>query len=328
MASGGTSDRMEQHYSAIVKSISDARLIPFLGAGVNRCGRPHPFTWDLEKRKFLPDGRELAEYLQSSFGAPRELSGDLARVAQYVSVMNGDGPLYEELHKLFDADYPPTKVHRFLAKLPRDLREMGYTKHYQIIITTNYDELLERAFIDANEEYDLVSYIASGEDRGRILHTPANGSPRVVETPNDYSGLPLGQRTIILKIHGAVDRTNRDQDSYVITEDDYIEYLKHTELAKLIPATMAMRLLRSQFLFLGYGLKDWNLRVILDRISENQRRTYNSWAVMLNPDQVDERFWVRRRVEIINMRLEEYFSELERKIETLRHRTAFQAAQG
>jgi hypothetical protein len=312
-----TPNHLQPHYHAVMKAIIEGRLIPFLGAGVNRCGRPAGYTWKLRHADFLPDGRELSEHLHQSFGAPAHMPEDLTRISQYVSIMNGEGPLYEELHKVFDKDYAPTAVHRLLASLPGRLGEKGYRRRYQIIVTTNYDDVLERAFTEVGEQYDVVSYIASGEERGRVLHTPANGSPRVVDKPNEYKELALDQRTTILKIHGAVDRINPEQDSYVITEDDYIEYLKRTELPTLIPVTLATRLLRSQFLFLGYGLRDWNLRVILDRISENRRRSYGSWAIQLDPDPLDQRFWMRRDVEIIDMRLERYFAELDQYLSTL-----------
>jgi hypothetical protein len=40
-------------------------------------------------------------------------------VSEYIDVMLGIGPLYQELHDVFDDDYAPTPVHRLLAKLPR-----------------------------------------------------------------------------------------------------------------------------------------------------------------------------------------------------------------
>ena len=42
----------------------------------------------------------------------------------------------------------------------------------QVILTTNYDDLLERALEEAGEPYDLITYIASGpaEYRGRFMH--------------------------------------------------------------------------------------------------------------------------------------------------------------
>ena len=40
---------------------------------------------------------------------------------------------------------------------------------------------------------------------------------------------------MILKIHGAVDRVDAERDSYVITEDHYIDYLTRTDISNLMP---------------------------------------------------------------------------------------------
>jgi len=72
--------------------------------------------------------------------------------------------------------------------------------------------------------------------------------------------------TVILKIHGAVDRADDERDSFVITQDHYTAYLTRTDIASLIPVPLAAKLKKSHLLFLDYGLRDWNLRVILHRI--------------------------------------------------------------
>ena len=41
---------------------------------------------------------------------------DLARVSQYVATMKGSGPLYDELHRRFEAAVEPRPLHRFLAR--------------------------------------------------------------------------------------------------------------------------------------------------------------------------------------------------------------------
>jgi hypothetical protein len=115
---------------------------------------------------------------------------------------------------------------------------------------------------------------------------------------------------VLLKIHGAVDRANADLDSYVITEDHYIDYLTHTDISTLIPVTLAVKLKRSHFLFLGYGLRDWNLRVILHRIWGEQKLSYKSWAIQLNPHPIEQEFWRRRDVDILKVRLEDYVEAL------------------
>lgn len=308
---------LEAHYTTVLKAVLDARLVPFLGAGVNRCGRPPTTPWTPDQRQYLPDASELSKYLSESYGNLSNDPADLARVSQYISVMNGDGPLYEELHRIFDVDYPPTGLHRFLATLPNRLSAKGYGRRHQLIVSTNYDDLLERAFRDAGEVFDLIVYMCEGEHRGRFMHFPPNEAPRVIVVPNEYRDISLDRRSVILKIHGAVDRSNADGDSYVITEDHYIDYLTRTDLSGLVPATLAAKLRRSNFLFLGYGLRDWNLRVILHRIADAQRKSYRSWAILLNPDELDRRFWDRRDVELMNIKVENYIDELDSRIEAL-----------
>lgn len=303
---------LDKHFRMIVKALCDGRVVPLLGAGVNLCGRPPGAKF--EHGKYLPSGAELAEYLARTFGYPPEDVLDLVRVSQYVSIDPGSGPLYTELHTLLDADYPPTPLHEFLAALPSVLRGKGYPSRHQLIVTTNYDDVLERAFQAAGEPFDLVSYVAEGEERGKFLHRSAEGVAQLIERPNEYGGLSLEQRTVILKIHGAIDRTDPEHDSYVITEDHYIDYLTRTDISNLVPATLAAKLRRSHFLFLGYSLRDWNLRVILHRIWGEQKLSWKSWAVQLNPDALDREFWRKRDVEILDVPLEDYVAALRKQL--------------
>jgi hypothetical protein len=290
------------------------RVVPLLGAGVNLCGRPPKTTW--EAGRYLPSGYELATYLAKTFDYPSDEIIDLMRVSQFASIRDGSGPLYENLRTLFDADYPPTTLHQFLATFPSVVRQKGYDPKYQLIITTNYDDVLERAFQAAGEPFDLVSYIADGAQRGKFLHREPGGEPRLIEIPNQERELSVDRRTVILKIHGEIDRLDAERDSFVITEDHYIDFLTRTESSNL-PVNLAVTLRRSQFLFLGYGLRDWNLRVILHRIKGEQKLTYKHWAIQLNPDDLDCEFWKERDVDILDVRLEDYVAELTERIQAL-----------
>ena len=152
---------LDAHYTMVLRSLVEGRVVPLLGAGVNRCGRPDGAAWD--PGRYAPDGAELSRYLARYAAYPDPDAADLVRVSQYFSVMLGAGPLYDELRDVFNVDYPPTPIHRFLAGLPGEERRHGLPPQHQLIITTNYDDALERAFDEAGEPYDLVSYIAVGE---------------------------------------------------------------------------------------------------------------------------------------------------------------------
>src|SRR5262249_35417886 len=130
--------------------------------------------------------------------------------------------------------------------------------------------------------------------------------------------IDLAKRSVVYKMHGTVDRDDAERDQYVITEDDYIEFLARMTRGRAIPAGLAEPFLRSQFLFLGYGLRDWNLRVVLNRIEKDLRRAKNvsrekrSWAIDANPSPLEMRFWEERGVNIYRLTLDEFVVALER----------------
>ena len=232
---------------------------------------------------------------------PEDAEADLLRVSQYVDAVLGEQALYEYLRSAFDADYPPNALHRLLVDVAVRLRERG--RPGLLILTTNYDDALERAFEEAGESYQVLWYDAK-RGSGHFMHR-ANGKVAPIRKPNETL---TGDRALILKLHGAVDRTDPKVDSYVITEDDYIDYEER------IPVNVRARMADSHFLFLGYSLRDWNLRVILSRIWEGRRLASQSWAVQRENgriSEIEQKLWRSRGdVDLLYVGLDEYVAKL------------------
>ncbi|MGH3961860.1 MAG: SIR2 family NAD-dependent protein deacylase [Pseudonocardiaceae bacterium] len=308
------SDELGPVYDRIVRRLLRGKVVPVLGAGVNLWKRPPPF---FARGKYLPSGQELADELVRYLGDMKIDGRDLARVSQYVVALEGQGPLENELHDVFGAAYPPTHLHSFLAQLSRRTREASEARgarECMLIVTTNYDDSLERAFTDEGEPYELVTYIARGKYRGWFRHVTADG--HVIDVPNEYADPRLDQRTVIAKIHGSVDRTH-GADSFVITEDHYIDYIarSHGDVARLFPVKLAAKLRNSHFLFLGYSLRDWNLRVMLHRLWEEQEdRDFKSWAIQKDPDRIDQAAWKKRGVDILSVTVEDFVAAVEPRL--------------
>jgi hypothetical protein len=277
----------EDHFEQVLLALFGGRLVAVLGAEVAELAARLAQRFD---------------YFDNGFSLPR--------VAQYVAVMKGSGPLYDELHALLDADAVPTPIHRFFASLPPVLRERGVP--HQLLVTTSYDLALEAAFLEAGEEFDVVSYVAAGPNRGKFCHISPNGTGRLIDLPNTYATeLSLEKRTVILKLHGQVDRgPEREWESFVVTEDDYIDYLSRSDVAGAVPVALAAKLRRSHFLFLGYTMADWNLRVILNRLWSDQPLSYRSWAVQPKAQPIEREFWKRRDVDVHDLPLERYVETL------------------
>jgi DNA-binding SARP family transcriptional activator len=278
----------EDHFEEVLLALFSGRLVAVLGTEV----------------------ADLASRLAQRFDYGDNGVSSLPRVAQYVAVMKGSGPLYDELHALLDADAVPTAIHRFFASLPPLLRERGVP--HQLLVTTSYDLALEAAFLEAGEEFDVVSYVASGPNRGKFCHITPNGTGRLIDLPNTYATeLSLEERTVILKLHGQVDRgPEREWESFVVTEDDYIDYLTHSDVAGAVPVALAAKLRRSHFLFLGYTMGDWNLRVILNRLWSDRPLSYRSWAVQPKAQALEREFWRRRDVDVHDLPLDRYVETL------------------
>jgi hypothetical protein len=305
------------HYDEVVAALERGRLVVALGANVNLSGRPdRAVSGGNGEAHFVPAAPEVVAHLAKLFDCPPEHARELAHVAQYVALLRGLGPLYDELHALFDRDFPPGPVQRGLAETARALRERGLPG--LLIVTTNFDHTLERAFAELGEEFDVVAYIAAGRNRGKFLHATPDGRAQIVEIPNTYADVTPERRTVILKIHGQVDRDpNREWDSFVVSEDDYIGYLAQTDLANVVPVSLAAKLRRSHFLFLGYALEEWSLRVFLQRVWGDDQVAYRSWAVHPSPGRLGAELWRRRGIQVFDEPLDEYVTELASRVGVL-----------
>lgn len=308
-----------EHFRSVIEALLDGQLVPFLGMDINLFGRKSAADW--QPGPTLPSSAELAAYLAKFFGYPLSDAPDLACVAQYAMIRSrGIGPLYDALSGIFnDERHEPTDLHQFLARAAANnqsyLRTTDSLRRRFLIVTTNYDNLLERAFKNLVPNYHVISYVARGQDPGKFLHSRyadsrLDGSPVLITSANDYKGLS-DEYPAILKLPGTVESI---EQRFAITEDHYSDYLTHRELSGLLPSVLTGKLKRSSHLFLGYSLRDWNMRALLYRIWEEQKPTYESWAVLPVPQAVDEKFWQACDVEIIREDLKDYVADLSARL--------------
>jgi hypothetical protein len=288
---------LEPPFGLIRDGLKKGRVIPFIGSGASLVGRPPGKEWNCPECNFLPKASELADYLDRRSGFPSIETPELSRVAQYFDGVAGRGGLDDELHDVFAKGYQPSPLHYYLADFD-----------HLLIVTTNYDDLLEKAFREKGREFYVVVY-KTGQPTF-LVWKDNNSEPK--EALANELDLPVGQIPIIYKMHGTADPSDPDRDSYVITEDDYVEFLARMASMTAIPAVFARPFQRSHFLFLGYGLKDWNLRVILYKIWKDwARRRYASWAIQHQAQPLERVFWSRRDLTIYEMSIDDLLKKLQ-----------------
>jgi hypothetical protein len=250
---------------------------------------------------FLPNASELTSHLAIETSFPPGETAELSKVAQYFNVVGGRDALDQELHAIFNALYDPSPLHTFLAAAPAPL----------LIVTTNYDDMVEQALRAAGRPFDLIVHTTDVKLGYRLLWWQ-HGESEPHEVNQKEIDIDLDKVTVLYKMHGAVDRQLATRDQYVITEDDYIEFLSRMTKNKAIPNIFAEPFQTRHFLFLGYGLRDWNLRVVLNRVEKDIGRTkgIKSWAIQRDPSPLERRFWQDRGVEVFDLSLDEFVAKL------------------
>jgi hypothetical protein len=253
----------------IVRAFKKRTVVPFLGAGVPLSERHGDWKYAPNLSEFLPSGRELADYIAKRSDLPAwklQDTANLARVASYYTITNPESPISEILHDIF-AKGSPNKVHNFLAEP---------TLHPMVIVTTNYDTLMEKALCQAGVHFDTVIHCTNIAQQGKVL-VRKHGDPDKPEIYVDPKKVDVdpSQRTVLYKMHGSIDSQSTpapplsSQDNFLITEEDYVKFLSRlSSAAPVIPFKLLDHFRKTSFLFLGYSLEDWNVRVILDTLND------------------------------------------------------------
>lgn len=141
------------------------------------------------------------------------------------------------------------------------------------IITTNYDKLLESSTNVNVNSYNVVS--------------------------NDQELLTSSNDHYILKMHGDIENINQ----IVLKEDDYLNYSSDRILTETYIKSL---LVDHTFLFIGYSLNDYNLKLIMSWIEflstkENVKDVRHK-NFIFNANQVEdyeEKYWINKNLKII-----------------------------
>ncbi len=286
-----------KHYQTVMNALTKGKLVPFLGLDVNLFGRQPIPNWQPGGRT-LPSYEELVNYLVSVSNHPSAYIPALADVSQYALLLysrdenRGIGTFYTDLSNIFSGG-PPTSLHEFWAKLAAQNDKLTAASNNKddvtrrfLIVSSTYDNLLEKAFKQTLDRFHVVSYIAHGDYQGKFRHIAyakagpgaeaMPQAPAIVEVGNTYGAL-YDNAPVILKMPGTVG--DGAGLRFAITEDQYLDFFSRRELASILPSQLLTKLRNSNHLFLGYNVREWSLRALLYRIWEDQKAPLASWSV-------------------------------------------------
>jgi hypothetical protein len=278
---------------------------------------------------FLPEESEeqlieilksLAERTSVAATAPPLLS-----VASYFNHSMRRNKLWEKLHQRFRLVNRKTDTHKLIALSARRYFDRDPDTHY-LIVTTNYDHLME----DALEEEGVATSIVTVDNKDRLTHVRFssrvqsylgldNGAFDRLErenskvAPGEFILTTRKPLAIVYKMHGSLDRGERERDSVIISDQDYVSYLEQNGLAlNIIPAQIKKLMGFIPLLFLGYSFSDWNVRSFYAQIlrKRNNKEDDQDYAVLKSLDPYEQTFFAEKGVAILMTSLDRFAARI------------------
>lgn len=195
----------ETYIKFLAEELEKEKLIIFVGAGVS-------------KNSGLPDWNKLIREYARELGNEKEYfdSDEMLEIPQEYFDKFGSPKYYEILDKIFSKSYEPNSIHEILGKM-----------NFNYIITTNYDNLIEKK---------INAYVVSRD--------------------ND---LPYyNKNTMIIKMHGDIKNRN-----IVLKKTDYEDY---ENKFPIISTYLKGLFVTNTILFIGYSFNDKSVQQIMEWI--------------------------------------------------------------
>jgi hypothetical protein len=207
-------DLISKHIRHIINANNDNSLAIFVGAGISMSSNTNTFK--------LPSWNDLIHEMKVELDEENE--NDYLKLAQLYYLAFGEFSYYKKIKNFFPEFIKPSIVHKLIFEL-----------NPHIIITTNWDTILERTIEENAFIYDTIC------------------------SDNDLVKSSIQNK--LIKMHGDFKNHN-----IVFKEDDYINYQYNFPLIENFVKSI---LSTHTVLFLGYSYNDINLKQILKWIKNH-----------------------------------------------------------
>lgn len=223
-------------------------------------------------------------------------------------------------------------VYQFLSRLPARMRLNNKASDenggfpYQLIITTNYDDMLEQALEEMGESYDVVYYdthlekfifeshikVNEGYEITKVFNKAEYKLPLVL--PDDLDP-PQQRRIVILKLFGTW------EGNFVVHERHFMRYwaVVLSRLDTVLPHTIRKFLRFKQILFLGCNHNDVDLELFWEAFLRDVKEHGVWWLIYQSApgNYINKRWELRPNIAKINCSLEYFIKNLDARIEKL-----------
>ena len=287
----------ERHWNSLIASLRHGQCVLVLGPEIPVQVAPGAHGIDSESGSF---GQAFARVLAAELEDDnrRVTSTSLAAVAQQYEDSEGFGAnaLRAAAERFYGSEaFAPSDVHTTLAALP-----------FTMIVSTCQDPLLERALLLADKTPIIKRYHFRG-DRRENPEFVIPGSP---------------QAPVVFHLFGDA----REPPSLVLSENDILDFLISVVSERPpLPNSLlrALKRVGQSFLFVGFGITHWDLRVLLKVLIRALELTRGGSAfaaeplrALLQPDREETILFYQRgtRVEVEDADVGSFLAELARRL--------------
>ncbi|MBN9661116.1 MAG: SIR2 family protein [Acidobacteria bacterium] len=289
------------------------------------------------EKPYPPSARELANALAANVSYHGTWPYSLLPVSSYHEFVRGRDPHRKDLESLFAGKTQPLPSQDLIARAAR--HHLRHTKRDYLVITTNYDQLIELAFDAAKVPYmvltvgrkqhhvtvrasaSLQAWLGlSDEDFQDFLEGLKGKQPALFTLPAVAARKPVA---VLYKMHGCLfPPAGTTDDSIILSDEDYIAFLKRQGESGdgVIPAAVT-RLMQNEgqantgFLFLGYSFSDWNVRAMYRTIIDQRALTKDvrDYAVVSWVNDFESQYLSQPTINVCVADLVKFSSEIKRR---------------
>lgn len=274
----------------LVKAYSEKRCAIFVGAGASQAaGYPgwHAFLGTLIDRCI--DENRLSEEDAESY---RKLVGEAGKQLSLASALKDKlGDVWDQIisEMFYDDPQEPAELHTLLPKL----------KKLSMVITTNYDTLLEDTYTKALDRRPSVLTFSDGGEMRRLM---------------------LQRKFFILKAHGDAAKPG---NGIILTISDYRRLSRERAYQSLLASIFTL----NTVFFVGVSLNDPELMVLLDFLADTfepgARPIHYALVAEEEVNVVEQDRWLKDYlVQIVPISSEDNFAEVPGAIKALLERSA------
>ena len=258
----------------LVSQINEGKVILFLGAGASIGAKS-------KNGAFAPVGQELARLLADRFLDGKERERPLNIVAEYAISINDLIPVQSYIKELFE-ELDPASFHELIP-----------TFRWGAIFTTNYDLVVEKAYVSCKNK--------------------AQGIVPTVKNTDNFDHLIRTTDTIpYIKLHGCINHSEDESIPMILTIDQYVDHLKNRHLLFNRIEDLG---LEYTFVFIGHGLEDPDIRHALLKLGDNFDKRPRFYSVTPDVTDMDKALWEKKKITTLKGTFEEFLTELDGKID-------------